>query len=617
MVFALFASQTRPTAAQQTRRWIGRGRGLITVYATVQVIVFGVLALNHLGAPIGLEPLEGAVVAQFQQLWAGQPLYPAPTAQYVPLVYNPLFYYLSWPIALGVGPGLLALRLTALLGTLGSALVLMATVHRRTGGSIWWGWVTVGLFLASYQQTAYCFDMAQRDSWLLLTVLLGCYCLDSSPAATGQTSQPGQRPQTVSGRIPSFQSPQQIPRQGRSKPFQPQSIAPLHLSPLLSQGGGVLAEMPHPVRLWAATLLWVAAFWIKQPGAIILGAGLLYFLWQWGWRRVWVYGLGALLLGPIAYGLAPWLGMGSHFHIFTWQVPLSWADLHRYGAYRLVSFSLRGYGLLAIGALGTAGALLLQSRCYTNIWVFLLPFVLLEALVGAFDPAARDNVFLLLGVWFILLGLLGLRQWSHRWGLQRRWQIRLGLLMLSFGLLAYNPIPLLLPADLNLVQRDFLATLRSLKSPVFAPWWGQESVTAPFLPLAHGGALADWVRGDLQRGVLGLGELGLGELGLDELGLGELGQRSQTGTAGQAMGQAMGQRQQALIPDLLKTLENPSQTTYLVALQGVAELAPDSALGFLRDDYELVADWGDRFRSLATLSPDGSGLWPRYLFRSR
>jgi hypothetical protein len=91
MAFALFSSQARSPVAQQTRRWIGWGRGLLAIYVTLQVALLMVLVLDHVGCPVSLEPWEGAVVAQFQRLWEGQSLYPAPSAQFVPLVYNRCF----------------------------------------------------------------------------------------------------------------------------------------------------------------------------------------------------------------------------------------------------------------------------------------------------------------------------------------------------------------------------------------------------------------------------------------------------------------------------------------------------------------------------------------------
>lgn len=516
MQFALLPSPGQWSAARRMRWFISISQSLLAAYALVQVVCFASLVVNHAGFPLNLEPMETALLAHVQRLQQGLPLYPPPSSDFVALAYNPLYYYICWPLALILKPSLLAMRLTTVVGTAGIAGVIFATLHQRTT-SVWWGWMGVGLFLASYGMTDGYLDSAHADTWMLWAILLGCYGLDSN-------------------------------RQGRWR--------------LLS------------------TLAFVIAFWLKQQGGLFLAGGLVYITWRWGMRRSLPCWLLALALGPLAYWGLPYLlpdrWLGPAFHYFTWDVPRTWPEIHRYAPYRLLSVSLRGYGPLALFALGNAGITLLRSRNYANVWVFLFPVVLLSTLLGALDPTSLKNIFLPLGAWFILVGLLGLRQWSHRWGLQRRWQLRVGVLALSFTLLAYNPSTFWVPETAGPAYDDFVAQLEQLQAPVFAPWLTPlPDQRYTFQPAVHAGALSDLVRGA---------------------------RRGDT-TPHQKI--------------LLRSLLTSEQPTYILQMSPTPNLADDDLLGFLSDRYELVSDWGDRFRALSSQSHGTPGMWPRYLFRSR
>jgi hypothetical protein len=142
--------------------------GLVAVGAYLFV------ALSRLGYPFALQPLEGNSLVEVHRILAGQPLYPAPTAGYVPDGYTPLYFYLAAGAARVLGVSYLPLRLVSLLSSLACFALLARLVQRETG-SIAAGTGAAGVFAATYFVTGYWFDVARVDSLFLALSIGGLY----------------------------------------------------------------------------------------------------------------------------------------------------------------------------------------------------------------------------------------------------------------------------------------------------------------------------------------------------------------------------------------------------------------------------------------------------------
>ena len=132
------------------------------------------VALSRLTYPFALEWLEGNSLVEVHRILAGQPLYPAPTAGYVPDGYPPLYFAVSAAAARVLGVSYLPLRLVSLLSSLACFALLARLVQRETG-SIAAGTGAAGLFAATYFATDTWFDVGRVDSLFLALSIGGLY----------------------------------------------------------------------------------------------------------------------------------------------------------------------------------------------------------------------------------------------------------------------------------------------------------------------------------------------------------------------------------------------------------------------------------------------------------
>ena len=171
----------RHRASQRVRaglRWRQRAPRAARLAAAVAglVAVCGYLfvAVSRLAYPFPLEWLEGNSLVEVHRILAGQPLYQAPTVQYVPDGYPPLYFALSAVAARLLGVSYLPLRLVSLVSSLACFALLARLVHRETG-SIAAGAGAAGVFAATYFATDTWFDVGRVDSLFLALSIGGLY----------------------------------------------------------------------------------------------------------------------------------------------------------------------------------------------------------------------------------------------------------------------------------------------------------------------------------------------------------------------------------------------------------------------------------------------------------
>jgi hypothetical protein len=138
------------------------------------IITYVVIALSRLTYPFTIEWLESNSLVEVHRILAGQPLYPAPTAGYVPDGYPPLYFAVSAAAASVLGVSYLPLRLVSLVSSLFCFAVLGRLVQRETGSAAA-GTATAGVFASVYFATHTWFDVGRVDSLFLALSIGGLY----------------------------------------------------------------------------------------------------------------------------------------------------------------------------------------------------------------------------------------------------------------------------------------------------------------------------------------------------------------------------------------------------------------------------------------------------------
>lgn len=138
------------------------------------ILAYIVIALIRVRYPFELEWMEGAVVDHVRRVLAGQKIYVAPSIDFVPFVYPPVYFYVSALAATILGVGFFPLRLLSFLASVGCFGIIFAIVRKESGSSKA-GFLAVSLFAACFRAGGAWYDLARIDSLYLLLVLVAAY----------------------------------------------------------------------------------------------------------------------------------------------------------------------------------------------------------------------------------------------------------------------------------------------------------------------------------------------------------------------------------------------------------------------------------------------------------
>jgi hypothetical protein len=113
--------------------------------------------------PFELDWMEGAMVDHVARLLSGKPIYGPPSIEFVPFIYNPLFYAVSAAVASVTHLGFMALRLVSLAATLATFAFVFEIVRRETGALVP-SVLAMGLYALTYPLTGAYFDLGRIDA---------------------------------------------------------------------------------------------------------------------------------------------------------------------------------------------------------------------------------------------------------------------------------------------------------------------------------------------------------------------------------------------------------------------------------------------------------------------
>ncbi len=151
------------------------GKALLVLSAAYYIITFVILAFMRNAAFVELDWIEGMHLLQVHRILKGMPLYTPPSSEYIPLIYGPLYPYVSAFAAFFAGEGYAALRLVSVMSTLGTLILTGMLVHQMTR-SKQAAWVAAGLYAGAYGVVGFWFDVARVDSlFIFLTVMMAYF----------------------------------------------------------------------------------------------------------------------------------------------------------------------------------------------------------------------------------------------------------------------------------------------------------------------------------------------------------------------------------------------------------------------------------------------------------
>lgn len=146
------------------------------IAACYYVSLFLYISLSRISFPFTLDWIEGPVLIQINRVLLGQNLYIEPNATYVPLVYQPLYFYIAAVFTKLLGVSLFPARLVSILASSGSILLIFF-ITRKITNSYFAGIVSAGLFAASNGIVWTWFDFARVDTLSVFFSLVGLYFL--------------------------------------------------------------------------------------------------------------------------------------------------------------------------------------------------------------------------------------------------------------------------------------------------------------------------------------------------------------------------------------------------------------------------------------------------------
>ena len=149
---------------ERTTRWLAIALGIAFI------LLVAILAVMRLAYPYEVEWMEGAMLDHVVRILAGKPIYSAPSIDFIPWLYPPLYYYVVWISAKIFGMGFFAGRIVSFLSTILIAVSIALMVHRVTRDRIL-TFLTVALYFATDAATGYYFDIVRNDAFFTLILV--------------------------------------------------------------------------------------------------------------------------------------------------------------------------------------------------------------------------------------------------------------------------------------------------------------------------------------------------------------------------------------------------------------------------------------------------------------
>jgi hypothetical protein len=374
------------------------------------VVLFAYVTGHRIPYPVELELIEGSSVNHVLRIVLGEPLFIAPTFEFTPNLYTPLFYYAGALLAPVTGVGFMGLRLVSVLAVAGTVLLIASFVYRETQSRTG-TFIAASTYLATYAASGGWMDLARVDSLFVLLLWAGIYGLRYAESLAAQL---------------------------------------------------------------ATALVWILAFYAKQSALIAVVPLLLYPVWMsaTGKNRWWLPF--AFITGLLfSLGLVDWM-TGRWFTYYTMVMPAGHpnnsSNVREFWHHDLVQVM----PVAMIFAAGLILAALKQPKKQDAIFLVLLVFStgLCAYLTRINKGGYYNNLMPLYATLSVCFGLfIGkvVESGNHRAGLLL---MVVGAGLLQFCLLSYNPKDYMPQEQDWRESRQILSELKALPGNIYAPDFG-------------------------------------------------------------------------------------------------------------------------------------------------
>ncbi len=159
-------------------RWtLGLPRIVVVLLALTPLVIFLRMVRSRLLYPFDLEWIEGHMLAMATRVAQGASLYPAPSLEYIPAPYFPLYFLLTGGLVKIFGSHFWVGRLFSVLCTLGAGSLIVYVVRKKTGDMLI-AMACAAVFFASYPFVSEFYDLFRVDSLAIFTLLLAYVAAD-------------------------------------------------------------------------------------------------------------------------------------------------------------------------------------------------------------------------------------------------------------------------------------------------------------------------------------------------------------------------------------------------------------------------------------------------------
>ncbi|MEZ4654593.1 MAG: glycosyltransferase family 39 protein [Candidatus Eisenbacteria bacterium] len=138
--------------------------------AALHCVLFLTVVFLRIRYPYELEWIEGGILQHVQRILAGLPLFTAPSLDWTPLLYGPLYYFVSAAVTRVVGEGFLPLRLVSFASSVGVAVTVFWLVRHETRSRAA-GFLASAFFIAGYKTMGSWYDIARVDGIFVLLLM--------------------------------------------------------------------------------------------------------------------------------------------------------------------------------------------------------------------------------------------------------------------------------------------------------------------------------------------------------------------------------------------------------------------------------------------------------------